>query len=176
MGSSRTSAQLAFGIISRYADREHKREDKIARRRGSAGSLAREEGDESEKEDGGEKEGRHGVMVLACASSTVAGRTCRDHGGLVQPRKRRPHGSNGSRTSSVLFEIPSNFIAVLARSNSSSSSTLVAALSIRFQSRARPPRRFENFISLYFGEMYTTEIFLRFARRMDEVTYREYFN
>lgn len=48
-------------------------------------------------------------MVLASASSTVAGRTCRDHGGLVQPRKRRPHGSNGSRTSSVLFEIPSNF-------------------------------------------------------------------
>ena len=112
-GSSRTSAQLAFGIISRYADGRG-RGNKIAQRRGSAGSLAREERDESEKENGGEKEGRRGVMVLACASSTVAGRTCRDHGGLVQPRKRRPHGSNGSRTSSVLFEIPSNFIAVLA--------------------------------------------------------------
>lgn len=57
----------------------------------------------------GERKRAGGVMVLASASSTVAGRTCRDHGGLVQPRKRRPHGSNGSRTSSVLFEIPSNF-------------------------------------------------------------------
>lgn len=56
-------------------------------------------------------------MVLASASSTVAGRTCRDHGGLVQPRKRRPHGPNGSRTSSVRFALktPSNFDRTLSR-------------------------------------------------------------
>lgn len=69
-------------------------------------------------------------MVLASASSTVAGRTCRDHGGLVQPRKRRPHGSNGSRTSSVPFEIPSNFAGLVPRCT-----RLVSNL----RSRARSP-------------------------------------
>lgn len=89
-------------------------------------------------------------MVLASASSTVAGRTCRDHGGLVQPRKRRPHGSNGSRTSSVLFEIPSNF----ARPGDSTSCTRpvfsVPSKVLRF--RASPTNEREEELYFYRAE------------------------
>lgn len=51
---------------------------------------------EKEREKGRERERdsaeRRCNSVGLCIESAVAGRTCRDHGGLMRLRKRRPHG------------------------------------------------------------------------------------
>ena len=66
-----------------------------------------------ERERGGGKEGERERKlepndgVGPCIGNAVAGRTCRDHGGLMRLRKRRPHGrasaADAFRTRSFAF-------------------------------------------------------------------------